>query len=125
MERGRYDEAEKAFRRAVSLDAKHFPAHYDLGRMLVRLKRYAEALPILEHASTLSATDPGIHYQLFTAYTRLKRKDDAERELALFKKLEEARKKDESSPGGSATSDQPVPPTSQQMSAGPLKEKPE
>jgi tetratricopeptide (TPR) repeat protein len=79
-------------RRAIALNSKNFPAHYDLGKLLVRLKRYEEAVVILERAATMSATDPGIHYQLFTAYTRLKRKPDAERELAIFKRLEEARK---------------------------------
>ena len=36
----------------------------------------------------LRARDPGVHYQLFIAYTRLKRKDDADRELAVFKKYD-------------------------------------
>ncbi len=40
----------------------------------------------------MNQTDPSIHYQLFTVYTRLKRKQEAERELAAFKRLEEARK---------------------------------
>jgi Flp pilus assembly protein TadD len=93
LERGRDEDAEKVLRRAVSLDGKHFPAHYDLGRLLVRLKRYEEALPILEHASRLTSDDPGIHYQLFITYSRLKRKDDAHRELTQFKALEGTRKR--------------------------------
>jgi hypothetical protein len=67
------------------------------------LKRYEEAVPLLESAARMSNNDPGIHYQLFTAYSRLKRKTDAERELALFKQLEETRKKEEGMSGGSAT----------------------
>jgi tetratricopeptide (TPR) repeat protein len=80
-------------RRAIALDAKNFPANYDLGRLLVKLKRYDEALPVLERAAVMGKDDPGIHYQLFTAYSRLKRREDAERELSIFKRLEEARKK--------------------------------
>jgi hypothetical protein len=91
--------------------------------MLVRLKRYEQAVPILERAATLTATDPGIHYQLFTAYSRLKRKVDAERELAVFKRLEEARKRDETS-AGSATSEQVAPNVGEPTPAGGTKKKP-
>jgi hypothetical protein len=59
----------------------------------------------------MSSTDPGIHYQLFTAYSRLKRKPDAERELAVFKRLEEARKKGETPGEGSAANEPPPPST--------------
>jgi hypothetical protein len=58
----------------------------------VRLKRYDEALPLLERGAGLFKEDPGVHYQLFLVYSRLKRKADADRELATFKTLEEARK---------------------------------
>jgi hypothetical protein len=64
----------------------------------------------------MDKTDPGIHYQLFTAYSRLKRREDAERELAIFKRLEEARKKSgdgaNTGDGGSSMSagDEPMPP---------------
>jgi tetratricopeptide (TPR) repeat protein len=108
-ERGHYDEAEKLLRQALALNGEHFPANYDLGRLLTRLKRYDEALPILEHGASLSALDPGIHYQLFLTYSRLKRKTDADRELAVFKRLEEARKKGDTSMEGSATVE-PSPP---------------
>jgi Flp pilus assembly protein TadD len=67
--------------------------------LLVRLKRYEEALPVLERGIVLGKNDPGIHYQLFIAYSRLKRKDDADRELARFKILEEARKQGDSGMG--------------------------
>ena len=86
-------EAKILLRRAIALEPKNYPAHYDLGRLLVRLRRYDEALPILEQGVPLGQSDPGIHYQLFIAYSRLKRKEDADRELAKFKILEEARKR--------------------------------
>jgi Flp pilus assembly protein TadD len=91
-ERGHDAEAENLLRRAVALEPDNYPAHYDLGRLLVRLRRYDEALPILERGATMSSDDPGVHYQLFITYSRLKRKDDADRELGRFKTLEEARK---------------------------------
>jgi len=63
--RGKIEEAETLLRRAVKLDEKHFPAHYDLGRLLVSRKRYEEAVQALRRAGALNSTDPGIHYQLF------------------------------------------------------------
>jgi tetratricopeptide (TPR) repeat protein len=79
-------------RRAIALDARHFYAHYDLGRLLVRMKRYEEAIAVLQGAARLREHDPGSHYQLFISYSRLKRKDEADRELVLFKQYDEERK---------------------------------
>jgi Flp pilus assembly protein TadD len=92
IQRGRDAEAEQLLRRAIGLDAKLFPPRYDLGRLLFRLKKYEEAVEALRAAAALNEKDPGVHYQLFLAYSRLRRKTDAERELAEFKRLEEARK---------------------------------
>jgi tetratricopeptide (TPR) repeat protein len=76
-------------RRAIELNPKGFPSYHDLGRLLVTLKRYEEAVPLLTRGIELNAKDPGVHYQLFLAYSRLKRKDEADKELAEFKRLDE------------------------------------
>ena len=55
----------------------------------MKLRRYDEALPLLQRGVELNDKDPGIRYQLFLAYSRLKRKDEADRELAEFKRLDE------------------------------------
>jgi tetratricopeptide (TPR) repeat protein len=123
-ERGQYADAEKFLRQALAIDGKHFPANYDLGRLLARLKRYNEALPILEFGATLSTSDPGIHYQLFLTYSRLKRKPDAERELAIFKRLEGARKQGETSMEGSATVEPPPPGAPQRIAPRSIKDNP-
>ena len=81
----------------------------------MRLKRYPEALPILERGVALNNDDPGVHYQLFIIYSRLKRKDDADRELAQFKSLEEARKQRE---GGMSEKDSLPPPKVSTTSPG-------
>jgi Flp pilus assembly protein TadD len=101
-QRGETQESERLLRQAIALDPQNFAAHHDLGRLLVKLKRYEEALPPLERGAALNANDPGIHYQLFTAYSRLKRKADADRELAIFKRFQEARKHDPTPLGGEA-----------------------
>ena len=82
-------EAERLLRRAIQLDPKGYPSYHDLGRLLVKLRRYDEALPLLKRGAELNDKDPGIRYQLFLAYSRLKRKDEADKELAEFKRLDE------------------------------------
>jgi tetratricopeptide (TPR) repeat protein len=99
-ERGVYAEAEQSLRRAIALGDKHFYAHYDLGRLLVKTRRFEEAIPILQRGAALKADNPDVHYQLFMALTRVKRKDEADREMALFKKLDEERKRREKEGGG-------------------------
>ena len=79
-------------RRAIELDKDGFPAYHDLGRLLVKVKKYEEALPILRRGAELNKKDPGVHYQLFLALSRLKRKAEADQELARFKELDEANK---------------------------------
>jgi predicted Zn-dependent protease len=77
-------------RRAIALDPNAFPPHHDLGRLLVKLRKYDEALPVLQRGAGLNKQDPGVHYQLFLAYSRLRRKTEADKELAIFKALDEA-----------------------------------
>ncbi len=67
---------------------KNSAAHYDLGRLFNRQKKYKEALQILERGVELSNEDPGIRYQLFLTYTRLKQKEKAAAAFAEFKRLE-------------------------------------
>ena len=92
LERDRLTEAEATLRQAIAINDKHFYANYDLGRLLVKSHRYKSALPVLQHAATLKPNNSSVHYQLFMALSRLKRKDEADRELATFKQLDEARK---------------------------------
>ena len=92
LERDRLTEAEAILRQAIAINDKHFYANYDLGRLLVKSHRYESALPVLQHAATLKPNNSSVHYQLFMALSRLKRKDEADRELATFKQLDEARK---------------------------------
>ena len=92
LEQNQTAEAERTLRRAIAVNAGHFYANYDLGRLLVRTQRYAEAMPVLTHAASLKPQNSSVHYQLFLALSRLKRKDDADNELKIFKELEEVRK---------------------------------
>jgi hypothetical protein len=65
---------------------------------------------VLERGAALGKEDPGVHYQLFLVYSRLNRKADADRELATFKRLDEARKAGEAG-AGAKTEELPPPDT--------------
>ena len=72
----------------MTIDKENFSARYDLGRLLIKQKKYAEAATMLEAGAELNKNDPGIRYQLFIAYSRLKQKDKADAAFAEFKRLE-------------------------------------
>ena len=86
IDQNKIAEAEKFLRKALLINPRHFNSLNDLGRLLVKDRRFEEAIPILQFAATLSAS-PDVHYRLFIAYTRTKRKIEATHELEVFKRL--------------------------------------
>ena len=87
-QKGEDEKAEQLLREAIRLNPEHGAAHHDLGRLLLRGKKYGDSVKVLERGAELIKTDPGIHYQLFLAYSRLKQKEKANAALAEFKRLE-------------------------------------
>jgi tetratricopeptide (TPR) repeat protein len=77
------------FSRAVMLDASFAEAHTELGNALILADRAAEAVKPLETAIKLQPGNPMPHFRLSNAYNRLGRKEDSQRELALYKELSE------------------------------------
>jgi tetratricopeptide (TPR) repeat protein len=84
-----WDDAIEHFSRASKLDANFADAFLGLGFSLNSLGRYAEAIPPLEIAVKLQPANPTGHYQLTVAYGKTGRKQDAEREMALFQRTSE------------------------------------
>lgn len=85
----RWDEAIVHFSRAAKLDANFSDAFLGLGYSLNAIDRYAEAIPPLEIAVKLQPANPTGHYQLTVAYGRAGRKEDAQREMAIFQQTSE------------------------------------
>jgi Flp pilus assembly protein TadD len=54
LDRAEYGEAERLLRKAILPDKKNFNAHNDLGRLLVKTRRFAEADRKLELLKLLS-----------------------------------------------------------------------
>jgi tetratricopeptide (TPR) repeat protein len=59
------------------------------GRLYVRSNRYSEAAPLFERAVSLQPKLLEAHYQLGRVLMKLKRRDEANRELEIFKRLSE------------------------------------
>ena len=77
------------FSRAVKLDASFVEAYVELGNALILADRAAEAVKPLETAVKFQPENPMPHFRLSNAYNRLGRKEDAQRELSLYKELSE------------------------------------
>ena len=82
--------AEQLLNRAIQLDAAQATAQFELGSLLVKSQRPAEALPHLEQAAKLDTSNPQVHFLLARAYRALGRAQDAEREMLIFQKLQPA-----------------------------------
>jgi len=75
--------------RAVKASPGDFSTHIVLGRALLASEDPARAAAELEQALKLAPAVPEAHFSLATAYSRLGRKQDAAREQAEFKRLEQ------------------------------------
>jgi tetratricopeptide (TPR) repeat protein len=86
---GAFPEAIEHFTKATKFDPNFADAFLGLGVSLLNEKKYPQAVSPLEMAVKLQPGNPAGHYSLATAYARTGRKEDAERELALQKEVEE------------------------------------
>ncbi|NWG14741.1 MAG: tetratricopeptide repeat protein [Acidobacteria bacterium] len=82
--------AERLLRKAVQLDGSLLTARFELGNLLVKSQRAEEALPHLEKAAELDPANAQIRFVLARAYRALGRKEEYEREMLVFQKLEKS-----------------------------------
>lgn len=73
--------------RAVALAPQSAEAHYVLGRIMIEMGEAGQAVKELESASKLAPNSPEVHFNLARAYTKAKLPDQAERERAIFTRL--------------------------------------
>lgn len=89
----RTDEAIKLLNEAIDVRPDYADAHYQLGKIYLEKGETAKAVEQLEAASNSDANKDYIHYQLSIAYRKSARKDDADRELKLYRQLKSANRK--------------------------------
>ena len=98
-------EAEEGIRelqKALEINPDIYEARVTLGRTLVMRGRAAEAIEHLRRAAELAPGNPEPHYQLALAFKHLGRKDEADAESAIVKRIHESRRgsAQESAPPG-------------------------
>jgi len=96
---GQPENAIEHFSRASKLDANFANAFLALGLSLNAVGRYADAIAPLETEVKLQPANPTGHYQLTIAYRKAGRKEDAEREMALFQQTSERAQKEQRAEG--------------------------
>ena len=79
--------AEKYLKRATELDPTLAGAYLAWGKFYVRANRFSEAAPLFERAVSLQPELLEARYQLSQVLVKLKRRDEANRELEIFKQL--------------------------------------
>jgi tetratricopeptide (TPR) repeat protein len=72
---------------AVKLNARLPLAHYILGRSLFEAGQNPRAIEELEIAQKLAPSEPRVYYSLARAYAKANRKEDSERTLETFARL--------------------------------------
>ncbi len=93
--------AVRTLEEAIGLRYGYADAHYQLGKIYLEKGEYQKAVAQLENAVSADGSKDYIHYQLSIAYRKVSRKEDADRELKLYQKMkEEKRKKDTPMPMG-------------------------
>lgn len=85
------DEAIQHFSRATQYDAGLSEAYLGLGMALNAAGKYTEAIAPLKKYTEMEPFDPAGYYQLATSYARTGNKPEADRLLALQKKMESSK----------------------------------
>ena len=68
------------------------PIYYSLGKALLQQGKVKEAIEHLETATRLDAQESYSHYQLARAYLRAGRNEEAQKEFAITRDLENKQK---------------------------------
>ncbi len=76
----------------IEAHPEHAQAQYQMGKVLLDQGQMDEAVQHLEAAAKLDPGKDYIHYQLQTVYRKIGRKDDADRELALYRDIKEKKR---------------------------------
>jgi tetratricopeptide (TPR) repeat protein len=85
---GRPEDALTEYNQVVRSDPRNVPAHFRVADITLRMERFPEAATAAETVLTLDPGHHRAHYVKATALVRMGRKDDAERELDAYRKLE-------------------------------------
>jgi len=86
------EEVRTLLEKALAIDGLNAEAHFELGAMFDRTRRYEDAARELQRAAELAPGDPATHYRLSRVYDRLGKHEAAQAERDLHAKLESAQR---------------------------------
>ncbi|MEW5979525.1 MAG: tetratricopeptide repeat protein [Acidobacteriota bacterium] len=89
LDRNRYDESIPVAMHATQANPKSADAFFVLGKAYHKIRADKEALEALERAVQNDANHTETHYLLSRIYFKVGRKEDAEKEMAIFQRLKE------------------------------------
>ena len=78
---------ESLLQKAISLDDSLAEAHLQLGNLYADQHRYSDSIPQYERALELNPNLSDAHYRLGTDYVHVGKKENAEKEFAVYQKL--------------------------------------
>jgi tetratricopeptide (TPR) repeat protein len=76
--------------KSIRINARDPSAHFEMGSVLDRLQRFADAAGAFEQAVKLAPSDPAAHYRLARDYDRLGRHEEAQTEREKHAQLVKA-----------------------------------
>jgi tetratricopeptide (TPR) repeat protein len=74
-------------RRSIGINPNFWESHLELGIVLIQRRQWQEAASELSRAIALDKEKPAPHFQLARAYKQLGKREEAQAELAEFKRL--------------------------------------
>jgi tetratricopeptide (TPR) repeat protein len=80
--------AQALLEKALALDNSLADAHHELGKLLLRQDKAAQALPHLEAAARLKPKDSKFFFTLANAYRNLEREEDHRKALQVYRTLQ-------------------------------------
>ena len=87
LQQSQHELAADAFRKVISAHPDYANAQYQLGKILLDKGDLKEAILHLEQAARLNPQADYVHYQLQSAYRKDSRKEEADRELQLYREI--------------------------------------
>ena len=88
VRQGRPEAALTEYRAVVEANPKNVAAHFRIADANLRMGRFPDALAAAAQTLTLDATHQRAHYVQATALVRVDRREEGEKELELYRKLE-------------------------------------
>jgi tetratricopeptide (TPR) repeat protein len=76
--------------KSIAMNAGDASAHFEMGTVLDRLRRFAEAAAEFERAAQLAPSDPAAHYRLARDYDRIGKHEAAQAEREIHAQLVKA-----------------------------------